>query len=219
MQQTQDIDLQGDAMKRIFAAVLFALLIAAAPARAATITDVVNFSVSDFSCCAFGGSPPSPTPPYSQLIGSFTVTFDQFASTTGEAATSPYPIILNSLNVPGSSFSFNYTPPAFVLQTCTLHNPCGGGPLLFQDGILTVYGTLGTDDELILTIANINTSPIIAAAYTEGSLKDTWVNGGMGSVTVSSDPPSPVPLPPTLPLFGSGIVVLAGLAWRRGKVS
>jgi len=32
-----------------------------------------------------------------------------------------------------------------------------------------------------------------------------WVNG-TGSVIVSSDPPSPVPLPPALPLFGSGLL-------------
>jgi len=31
---------------------------------------------------------------------------------------------------------------------------------------------------------------------------------------------SPVPLPPALPLFGSAVLALAGLAtWKRGKVS
>jgi hypothetical protein len=39
-----------------------------------------------------------------------------------------------------------------------------------------------------------------------------------GTPAISGDV-SPVPLPAALPLFGSAILGLAGLAWRRGKVS
>jgi hypothetical protein len=42
--------------------------------------------------------------------------------------------------------------------------------------------------------------------------------GLQGSLTTAEV--SPVPLPDALPLFGSGVIALAGMAWRsRGKVS
>ena len=40
------------------------------------------------------------------------------------------------------------------------------------------------------------------------------INFDVDSVSLSA-----VPLPAALPLFGSALLVLAGLAWRRGKVS
>jgi hypothetical protein len=48
-------------------------------------------------------------------------------------------------------------------------------------------------------------------------------DGGQGfdfGELISASQLSPVPLPAALPLFGSGVMVLAGVAWRRkGKVS
>jgi hypothetical protein len=43
----------------------------------------------------------------------------------------------------------------------------------------------------------------------------------MVRVSISGDviDASSVPLPAALPLFGSGVIALAGFAWRRGKVS
>jgi hypothetical protein len=201
----------GMTEKLTIAAVLFALLTAAPPAHAATITDLVDFSASNFSCCAFGGSAPSSTPSFSTLTGSFTVTFNPF-----ETAINSTTITLDSLNVSGGSLSYyDYTPAGFYPSSVR-----GGLPEVFSDGSLTAYGQIGTA-ELILSIADINTTPLLNVAYINGAIDtNTWIstNGSLTVAGVSTDPPSPTPLPAALPLFGSALLALAGFAaWQSRR--
>src|SRR5689334_11633264 len=71
-------------------------------ANAATVTDYVTFTASNFS--VFNGSSPVPTDP---VMGSFTITFDP----TQTYNDSTQGITLNSLNINlGSALSFVYSP-------------------------------------------------------------------------------------------------------------
>jgi hypothetical protein len=186
-------------MKRIFAAVLFALLITTAPAHATTVPNAieeVNITFADgyvltgqmqwqyFSggpyCC---GLPGPPTPGY------------------GFPSPGPAGLFLN-----GGAFVAG-VPHADGVSLNAVFIPPGGGPV-------DIYANLA-DLPNNLTVADFSiNSSYPSYPPTDGS------PGISGTVSCVSGCLSPVPLPVALPLFGSGVVALAGLAWRsRRKVS
>jgi hypothetical protein len=74
------------------------------------------------------------------------------------------------------------------------------------------------DPPATINVADFEFATVLDYAFYRGPQDQYTVNqilvGKVNSVTVSA-----TPLPSALPLFGSGVVVLAGLAWRsRGKV-
>jgi hypothetical protein len=77
-------------------------------ATAATVTDLVTFSATDFTCVA---SCPTPVDP---VTGSFTITFDPTQTYTDETAG----ISLNSLGIAlDSSLAFDYSPTSMGAVT------------------------------------------------------------------------------------------------------
>ena len=162
------------------------LTLAMAPLAGATmVTDFVSFTVP------FGSGAVNP------VVGSFTITFDPAVSAS-EAST----ITLDSLNINlGSSLAFNNTPGSTLIV--------GGS----ANGAGTVIG--GTDDFFLVILGIATATPSIASmTYSQvGSTTQFHNFFGSGS-TITVGAPA-VPIPPTVLLFGSGLLGLVG--WRIRK--
>jgi hypothetical protein len=78
-----------------------ALSVSLAPARAATITDIINFTASGFE----------PRAPIDPVIGSFTITLD--STVDNLAGTS---VVVNSINIPGGGTPFLDTAQASLVD-------------------------------------------------------------------------------------------------------
>jgi hypothetical protein len=194
----------GAVMKRTFAAALFALLTVTAPAHAALITDTIDFTASDFQ-----SNNPAVSPPIDPLKGSFTFTYDPTVASPDPTTAG---FTLHSLTLANLAYptAFDYTGSGADLLVGSFHNNSGG----FFPG----------HNSFFLELAGLhdNNPTFFAAFYSIDGLTGTYFGTNTGTVDlVSQTVQNPVPLPPALPLFGSGVMMLAGVAWRkkRGEVS
>jgi hypothetical protein len=206
-------------MKRTIAAAVFALLTVTAPAHAAIIqwnldnvAEIGNPSVTftgffDYDTVANAGGGASPDFSITMLTGgspdftwSPSNSFGVFGGSgegnaifnTGTNSPAPLPFLFTGLNLVAE------VPDVLVHGT---------PPYAFGDGSFSP-----------LTLQN-NTGGCLAhgSCFYEGPAGQFAV-GLQGSLTTAEV--SPVPLPAALPLFSSGVIALAGLAWRsRGKGS
>lgn len=167
---------------------VLALAVLSAQAKAAVITETLNVSATGF--VATGGSSVGPIDP---MTLSFTISYDptQFyftPSTTG--------ITLNSVNVPHTApLSFTAFPGSLDVSTIVAAVP--GGPA--SNGFLA---DIGYDSSGFY---------LTSAQYYSGAgyyIDPTGGNGrAAGTVT---DGISAVPLPATLPMFGTALLGLVG---------
>jgi hypothetical protein len=196
-------------MSRKFCIVaVFAMLTAAAPARAATITWYLNAA---------------PEFPDNGLQGETVTGFFDWDTVTNTptdwSITGKGPFI----------FSYSCGVPCPFTAINTVPNPSGSGlalpvPLGFdqQGHVLGGQGVyLYFENHQVTALDDPTNIFFLSSFSTLPASSNPVFNKAEIFGTVSAPPavPSPVPLPASLPLFGSGVLALAGLAWRRGKVS
>ena len=182
-------------MKRTIAAVLFALLTPIAAAHAATVQRTLDNVVNGF----YGGG---------------------FETITG---------FLDYDTVSKSVTAWNLQAVGGSVDSVTGVSGPIGGPAAGGNtggGFSVSFGNLSSPDPLALILDNATGSlagtsnlSVIGALFSNSTgPADSFIplNGSLdyaGTV-------SPVPLPAALPLFGSGVIVLAGIAWTsRAKAS
>ena len=178
-------------------AAVFSGILALSPASAATVSDLVTFSATDFQTI----NAPAPVDP---VTGSFTLTFDPtqdyLNSTTG--------ISLKSLNIAlGSSLSFTYNHTNDFLQV--------GG--LF-DGAGTIQIAPSTDDFFLQIFGLGAGAPTFnQLGYTQASFSsDNEFYTINQTGTVSATPSTvAVPEPSTWAMLLLGFAGIGFLAYRR----
>jgi len=178
------------------AAIMLAAGLAAAPARAAVITQNFNFTSHDFHAL-FGSTA---TPPVDPLIGSVTITFDDAQSATDKTTG----IVLNSLNIAlGSPIGFTYL--------AGTHGMVIGGS---AGGVSLV--NVGADDFWI-QIQDANTTPVFTvAAYAQTGYPSTAFLTPLSETTQPSTTTG-VPEPQTWALFILGFGGAGALLRRRAS--
>jgi PEP-CTERM motif len=203
-------------MRRISACFLgAALAVGATAANAATVDELVNFTVGGFTS-AFGE--PVPTDP---VTGSFTISFDPTQTYTDETAE----IVLNSLNIGlDSALSFDYSPTA---------NGNGAADELVVGGLETGAGaiTLGpTGADFYLHLLTFTSSPTFQqlgyrpAETTSDSnyfftpTNDDGLPAEGVTFTVVTSPVTPsVPEPSTWAMMALGFAGIGFLAYRKHR--
>lgn len=189
-------------MKRIVAAAIFALLAVTAPARAMMVyTLSLEFGSGSTADASFNG----------------TITFN-----SNNIATAANGII----NGPGLASPYTPTPADLTLSTpcCALYPgaPSLGGP--YYDVTLIGTGPSGdaeAQDTVSFVYSIRNGAPALFEADAGVAVWNSILGTDRSIGGTLSPPPSPVPLPAALPLFGSALAGLGGFGWlkRRGKVS
>jgi hypothetical protein len=166
----------------------------------------------------------SAAPAYAAHVDAISLTFDSDAHFTGTVTfNGDYSIVTEAggtLTGPGLAGPYSPTPATLGLSSDGLYPgaPSLGGP--YYEVMLDGTGPLGFYTDLIVFVYSVkNGSPVLfepdaGVAYWDSVLGvDRSTSGSLNSL-------NPVPLPAALPLFGSAMIALAGLAWRsRGKVS
>jgi hypothetical protein len=183
-------------MKRTLAAVIFSLLAVTAPAHAATIEALdLNFSL-ELPANFFGPFTYLPT----------TLTGDLTATRVDDPYIAAH---VGQYQVGGSNFALG----SYPLITLGLGGGAGAA------GHLELLGSVGSPPVgvmigFIFAIADV-WNPTIASFTLDG------ISPIGGDVVITNEVIDPTPLPPALPLFGSSVIALAGLAYRkrRGEVS
>jgi hypothetical protein len=189
-----------EAMKKFCSAAVFALLTVAAPARAA----IIEWNLDDVA-----------------EIGNPSVTFTGFfdydtVANAGPSGTSPN---FNITELVGATPTLTFSPTNSTSFFDNLSS-FGLGPRFGLEG-----GSAGDAALLELIIANNGTfdgsvplTPLFRAQLTTAFLTPQIEQVQLSGLLTSNA--SAVPLPAALPLFGSGVMMLAGFAVRRrGKVS
>jgi hypothetical protein len=192
-----------------YAFAVFALVLASvmsvAPARAATITDIVTFSVTgsyptNGGCCYDNGS----------ASGSFDITFDP---------TLAYPD--QSISGVISNLVYTVTDPLLGGNITSTLNPISSFTLNY--GVLTLYSNYAADQgknftdtpDIVIGINGFPTTPPIGVAsaiwYSADSDGNTLT--ASGSATIESA----TPLPDALPLFATGLGAMGLFGWRKKR--
>jgi hypothetical protein len=178
-------------------ALLFALSISV-PARAGLVTDYVTFSATGFT--AWGA--PSDIAPYTTVTGAFTVTFDPSANYPTGTTTG---ISLDYLNSVPASTPIPLDYPLGFEYTNNGDFTAGG----YDNGGLVDIINAGLNN-FGITILSFNTTPtVFLFGYTQQGYGGEYL-ADQCSVTVT-----PTPLPPSLLLFGTGLLRLAGYRKKR----
>ncbi len=188
-------------MKRQIAplALLSAALLAgaAAPATAASVTKVVEFSANSF----VDGLLTPGVAPVDPVTGRFTIEFDPTAAAMNETAG----IALDSLNIVlGSALSYNYDPLIDRLEV--------GG---LATGANAVQFDPATNDFWLFIEDFLSLAPVfVQVGYAQVLAGNNifFTLNGTGSVVVTDPPVGAVPLPAALPLL---LTALGGLAAYR----
>lgn len=172
-----------------------AILVPVSGAGAATITEVISFSASNFSVLQNGPTPVSP------VVGKFTLTFDPTLDYLSDTTTG---LTLDSLNVTSDSqaaFTYRASTGSFAI----------GGLAHGSNG----FGANANDFYFH--------GQFIGSSLWFGSLLySTASNNGFyfsesGSASAKLPAVAVAPLPAALPLFGAALLGLGGIALRRRK--
>ena len=187
-------------------------VVSIAPARAATVNDLITFS--DTGTYATDGDP---THGYTTgtASGSFQITFDP---------TQLY--LTQSITGIISGLTYSVTDPYFSGSPLPL-NPIG---YFAFDGAGTL--TLSSDPTLSKNFFNTMDITIGINGWAYGTASSVWYSQDQygntltasGTATITELPPgeaqlSATPLPAALPLFASGLGALGLLGWRRKRKS
>lgn len=202
-------------LSKLLLVVLAISLSATSQASAATITDLVTFSATEFTVSS--GDPAGTTVPVSPVTGSFTITFDPTQNYSSLFTGNTSGITLNSLNITlDSSLSFSYGATANYLYAGSPAGDLwvGGG----NDGPGVVIVSPPTND-FYLRIDNFTTTPTfgqLGYSQTQGATAGyqyyfytTSADGDSVSVTPV------VPEPSTMLLIGSGLLGLGAFKFRK----
>jgi hypothetical protein len=166
-------------------------VVAGTPARAVPVTFNIDITATSFD--------PN-NPKIDPVRGSFTLTFDPAASGTGN-------VTLNSLNIQ------SIDPITYLYDGSN-----GSGVLVIgtkSPGSLFAGVVHQGSNEFFFSINNFRTNPSFAGfVYSQlGSTQNTWFSTTASAFSVvQTTPPTPTPLPATLPLLAS---VLAGAGFFR----
>jgi hypothetical protein len=188
-------------------AVLLMSLTLTAPSHAATITETIDFTASNFQ-----SNSAQILPPIDPLAGSFTFTFNPASPPLSPTATG---FTLNSLNIANLSYPtrYEYDPGAFVELIV------GSYDQSYTNGVSTTFGEVPGENSFFLEIANLNSSSpkLVEADYAIDGLQNVYFSTNTGSVDVVSRSVSAVPLPDALPMFGAATIAMGGFAASRSR--
>ena len=170
-----------------------------APAKAATVTDIISFTDIGTYQVSGGGFYNGDA----VASGSFKITFDP----TLVYLTQSIAGIISNLTV--SVTDDRFTPANLTLNPITTFAFDGSGTLtLYSDS--TLNKTLDNTPNITIGI-NGWAYPLASSVwYSQANFDDTLTTSGGVSI-------APVPLPAALPLFAGGLGVIGLLGWRRKR--
>jgi hypothetical protein len=191
-------------MKRTFATI-FVLLLVTLPARAATVQWNLDNVVNGY----FGGGYETITGFFDYNTASNSITYWNLQAIGGTVST--FTGVSGSIG--GPAFVENLGPPSDPSFSGSFGNYSNPDPLALTFGTGNLDGTSN-----LLFVGGLYYSPSVFVGGPDSAPPSGFITVN-GSLDYGGEV-SPVPLPAALPLFGSGVIALTGLAWRwGGKVS
>lgn len=184
---------------------LVVLMFATTQAQAVMVTKVVNFSANSFTT----GSGPDPAP-VDPVTGQFTITLDDAADVTNQAAG----IAFDNLDIVlGSAPVFNYNS---VTDRLEVGGASGGASVIFFNP--------STNDFWLFINDFLSGTPLFdQMGYTQTAVSSDnlfFTLNQTGSVRVEDFVPNPVvPAPAALPLLASALAAFGLAGWRRRKAA
>ncbi len=190
--------------------VALAVIVAIAPAKAATVTDFVTFT--DVGTFPLNNPDPHGYQGTATATGSFNITFD------------PTVLVLPSQPITGviTNLVVSVTDPFFTPPNLSFN------PILYYafDGAGTL--TLSSDPALSKTLVDVPFITIGINGWAYGDASSVWYSQDQYGNTLTTSGSAIItelaggiqgetPLPATLPLFATGLGALGVLGWRRKK--